>query len=99
MAGKFLNPSLNTNTATVSTVTESSKRAAIFAEQSHTKDGTVFILYHARIHRKDRGFVPLLKNHLNIRFHSNTYSDPLKITVIKPAFNNGPSLARQRNAI
>ena len=45
MAGKFLNPSLNTNTATVSTVTESSKRAAMFAEQSHTKDGTVFILY------------------------------------------------------
>ena len=42
---------------------------------------------HARIQRGDRGSGPL----------SNTRSNPLRTT--KPAFNVGPSSARQRNAI
>ena len=41
-----------------------------------------------------------LKNHKAIGILSNTGSDPLKYhTATKPAFNVGPSLARQRNAI
>ena len=42
---------------------------------------------------------PPLKNHKNIGFLSNTGPDPLKIhKATKPAFNVGPSSARQRNA-
>ena len=41
-----------------------------------------------------------LKNHKNTGFLRNTGPDPLKSkNDIKPAFNVGPSLARQRNAI
>ena len=41
-----------------------------------------------------------LKNHKNIGFLSNTGPDPLKnYKAAKPAFNVGPSSARQRNAI
>ena len=41
-----------------------------------------------------------LKNYKNIGFLSNTSPDPLKNQkATKPAFNVGPSLARQRNAI
>ena len=43
---------------------------------------------------------PPLKNHTNIGFFSNTGPDPLNNhKATKPAFNDGPSLARQRNAI
>ena len=43
---------------------------------------------------------PPLKNHKNIGFLSNTSPDPLKNhKATKPAFNVGPSLARQGNAI
>ena len=40
-----------------------------------------------------------LKNHKNIGFSSYTGPDSLKITATKPAFNVGPSSARQQNAI
>ena len=41
-----------------------------------------------------------MKNHKNTGFLSNTGQDPLKNhKATKPAFNVGPSLARQRNAI
>ena len=41
-----------------------------------------------------------LKNHKNIGFLSNTGSDPLKIhKATKPAFNVGPSSARQQITI
>ena len=41
-----------------------------------------------------------LKNHKTIGFLSNTDPDPLKNhKAAKPAFNNRPSLARQRNTI
>ena len=40
------------------------------------------------------------KNHKNIGFPSNTRPNPRKnLKVTKPAFNVGPSLVRQRNAI
>ena len=43
---------------------------------------------------------PLLKNHKNIGFLSNTGPDPLKKSQsTKPAFNFGPLLACQLNAI
>ena len=43
---------------------------------------------------------PPLKNHSNMGFLCNTSPDPLKNhKATKPAFNVGPSLARQRNAI
>ena len=43
---------------------------------------------------------PLSNNHKNIGFLSNTGSDHMKNhKATKPAFNVGPSLARQRNAI
>ena len=58
---------------------------------------------HARIQMGDQGSgppPPPLENHKNIGFISNTGSDPLKSHIaIKPAFNEGPSSARQRNAI
>ena len=48
----------------------------------------------------DRGSGPLLKNHKNIGFLSNSDPDPLKNhKATEPAFNVGPSSARQRNAI
>ena len=61
------------------------------------------IVTHVRIQR-GQGFgpgrPPSLKNHKNIGFLSNTGPDPLKNhKAAKPAFNNGQSLARQRNAI
>ena len=41
-----------------------------------------------------------LKNHKNIGFLRNSGPDPLKIyEATEPAFNVGPSSARQRNAI
>ena len=47
-----------------------------------------------------RGPPDPLKNHKNIGFLSNTNPGPLKNhKVTKPAFNVGPSSARQRNAI
>ena len=43
---------------------------------------------------------PPLKNHKNIGLLSNTDPESLKnYKAAKPAFYNGPSLARQRNAI
>ena len=58
--------------------------------------GSIFV----RIQRGDRGPDPPLKNHKNIRFLSNTGLDTLKNhKAAKPEFNNGPSLARQRNTI
>ena len=43
---------------------------------------------------------PPPKNHKTIGFPSNTRPNPLKnLKVTKPAFNVGPSLVRQRNAI
>ena len=49
----------------------------------------------------DKGIWTPLKNHKNIGFSGNTGLDPLKnhkATCTKPAFNVGPSSARQRNA-
>ena len=47
----------------------------------------------------DRGPDPM-KNHKNIGFLSNTGRDPMENhKATKPAFNVGPSSARQRNAI
>ena len=40
-----------------------------------------------------------LKNHKNIGYLSDTGPDPLKNKAAEPAFNGGPSSARQRNAI
>ena len=57
---------------------------------------------HARIQRGGggRGSGSPLENHKNIGFLSNTCPDPLKNhKATKPAFNVGPSSARQRNAI
>ena len=54
---------------------------------------------HVRIQRRDRVSGPPLKNHKTIEFSSNTGPDTLKIPATKPAFNVGPSSARQRNAI
>ena len=58
---------------------------------------------HARIQRGDRESGPaLLKNHKNIGFLRNTSPDPLTCKnhkATKTAFNEGPSSARQRNAI
>ena len=42
---------------------------------------------------------PIPEKSQNIGFSSNTDPDPLKIAATKPAFNVGPSSARQRNAI
>ena len=43
---------------------------------------------------------PSMKNHKNIGFLSNTGPDPLKNQkATKPAFNVGPTLACQQNAI
>ena len=48
----------------------------------------------------ERGSGPPLENHKNIGFLSNTGPDPLKYPIAtKPAFNVGPSSARQRNTI
>ena len=48
----------------------------------------------------DRGSGHPLANHKNIGFFSNTGPDPLKNHIAtNPAFNVGPSSARQRNAI
>ena len=59
---------------------------------------------HARIQRgEDRGSIPPPpENQKNIGFFSNTGPDSLtnhKAMCTKPAFNVGPSSARQRNAI
>ena len=58
---------------------------------------------HARIQRgggRGSGPPPPSEKSQNIRFLSNTGEDPLKNhKTTKPAFNVGPSLARQRNAI
>ena len=56
--------------------------------------------YHVRIQREGQGVRPTLKNHKNIEFLSNTCPDPLNNhKATKPAFNFGPSSARQRNAV
>ena len=48
----------------------------------------------------DRGSGPSLKNHKNIGFPSDTGPDHLNYNkATKPAFDVGPSWARQRNAI
>ena len=60
------------------------------------------VYMHVRIQRGDRGSGPPtpLKNHKNIGFHINTCPDPLKKhKATKPAFNVGPTSARQRNTI
>ena len=57
---------------------------------------------HVRIQRGDRGSGPHpLENHKNKGFlNSNTGPEPLKNhKATKPAFNVGPSSARQRNAV
>ena len=57
-------------------------------------------LFHGPIQKGGQGVLTPMKNHKNIEFHSNTGLDPLKkYKATKPAFNVGPSLARQRNAI
>ena len=49
---------------------------------------------------EDRGSGPPLKNYKNIGFLSDTGLDHLKNhKATKPAFNVGPTSARQRNAI
>ena len=54
-------------------------------------DMYILLLGHVRI---------LLKNHKNIGFLSNTGPDPLKnYKTTEPAFNVGPSSARQQKAI
>ena len=56
--------------------------------------------WHVGIQKGDRGSGPTLKNYKIIGFPSNTGPDPLKNhKATKPAFNVGPSSARQRNAI
>ena len=53
--------------------------------------------HHVRIQRVDRGSGHTLKNHKNIGFLSNSGPDPLKNhEATEPAFNVGPSSARQR---
>ena len=57
---------------------------------------------HVRIQRGDResGFPHPWKNHKTIVFLSQSGPDPLKNhKTTKPAFNGGPSSARQQNAI
>ena len=55
---------------------------------------------HGRIQRGGQGVRTPLKNHKNIGFLSNTGADHLKNhRATKPAFNVGPSSARQRNAV
>ena len=55
---------------------------------------------HGWIQRRGQGVWAPLKNHKNIGFLWNTSQHPLKNhKATKPAFNVGPSLARQRNAI
>ena len=60
-------------------------------------------MVHVRIQRGDRGSgPPPLKNHKNKGFLSNTGPDSLenkKTICTKPAFNVGPTSARQLNAI
>ena len=60
----------------------------------------------ARIHagiqrvKGDKGSGPPLKNHKNMGFLSHSGLDPLaNYKATKPAFNVGPALARQGNAI
>ena len=58
--------------------------------------------YHTWIQRGwgDRGSTTTLKNHKNIGFLSNIGQDSLKNHIAtKPAFNAGPSSARQQNTI
>ena len=56
-------------------------------------------VYHARIQRRDRGSDPL-ENHKNIGVLINTDPrSPKNHKATKSAFNDGSSLARQRNAI
>ena len=57
-------------------------------------------LLQARIQRGAGGpDPPPLEKHIDIGFLSNTGPDPLKNKSTKLAFNVGPSLAFQRNAI
>ena len=58
-------------------------------------------LLHGQIQRVGQGVrTPAEKNTTNIGFLSSTGPDALKNhTATKPAFNVGPSSARQRNAI
>ena len=61
---------------------------------------THFMQSHGRIQRGGGGVRNPLKNHKSIGFLNNTGLDPLKsYKATKPAFNFGPFLARQRNAI
>ena len=64
--------------------------------EPHQIHCVVSLSNHGRIQRGDRGSGPPLKNHKNIGFLSNTGPGPL---ATKPAFNVGPTSARQRNAI
>ena len=61
---------------------------------------TLMHCYHRRIKRGWQGGRIPLKNKKNIGFLRNTNPDPLKNhRATKPAFNVGPSSARQRNVI
>ena len=64
--------------------------------EPHRSHCVVSLSNHVGIQRGDRGSGPPLKNHKNIGFLSNTGPGPL---ATKPAFNVGPTLARQRNDI
>ena len=58
------------------------------------------VIIHVRIQMGYRRSGPLLNNHQNWGFLSNSVPDPLKNRkATKPVFNVGPSLARQRNVI
>ena len=67
--------------------------AEVISRNSHNET-------HARIQNVGHGVrPPPLKNHKNIGFQSNFGQDPLNNhKAAKPAFNVGPSTARQRNA-
>ena len=77
----------------------SAEKSVSLALKHHSSVATMFRLQ-GRIQRGGQGAWTPLKNHKNIGFHSNTGPDPLKKHKDnKPAFNVGPSSARQRNAI
>ena len=77
-----------------------SVKSHILIRRCNLKPCIVYV--HVRVQRGGVPGVrtPLLKNNKNKGFLSNSGPDPLKnYEATKPAFNVGPSSARQRNAI
>ena len=95
---RLLSPSKDYSYYFLFTIMQTSK-ALGYKFWSETLTALVLCVYMCGSRGRDRGSGLPRKNHKNVGFLSNTGPDPLKKQTVKPAFNAGPSSARQRNTI